>query len=141
MSNPSAGPPSQYEFGPEQNVLIGDLASKMTFVGLFGLAIGILMVLPAIFRFDPATVVMGIISILIALWTRSAGGSFREVVQTEGADVSHLMNALNSLRKLYTLTFWLCIVTVALLVIVLTVGLIGERPGAPEPPPAAVGPA
>ena len=50
----SASP--QYEFSQEQNALIGSLASKMRFVGLFFVAVGVLnlviaaLVLVAIFR-------------------------------------------------------------------------------------------
>lgn len=147
MSIPSEGPnptttpmspasTSQYEFSPAQNVLIGSLASKMRFVGLFGLAIGILVLLPGIFRFDPIAIAVGVFYLLVALWTRSAGGSFRDVVDTQGADVSHLMNALESLRKLYTLTFWLAIVAIALLVVLLTAEVIGEREAPPAMPAA-----
>src|SRR5262249_15607957 len=38
----------QYEFSQEQNALIGSLASKMRFVGLFFLAVGVLNVLIAL---------------------------------------------------------------------------------------------
>ncbi len=130
--NPNVGPSSQYEFAPAQNALIGSLADKMTFVGLFGLSLGLLALLAGIARFDPAALILGLVYILVGVWTRSAGGSFREVVRTHGADISHLMNALESLRKFYSLMYWLGIVAIAALVILLTAQLLGGPPTVPD---------
>jgi hypothetical protein len=37
------------------------------------------------------------------VWTRQAARSFRMIVDTQGHDISHLMNALAVLNRMYTL--------------------------------------
>ncbi|MBX9625120.1 MAG: hypothetical protein K2X82_15040 [Gemmataceae bacterium] len=50
--------------------------------------------------------------LLIGSWTRSAAAAFGEIVTTTGRDVSHLMAALSSLHKMYSLMYTLIIATV-----------------------------
>jgi hypothetical protein len=150
--------PPQYEFTQEQNVLIGSLASKMGFVGLFFFVVGLiniliaLLVVLAVFRdrvpqkwidqlpadskakFEEQKDKMptnnhlwgiainagmvGLFYVVMGGWTRSAGGSFRQIVTTQGSDISHLMKALSSLHSMYALVYTLLVVT-------LLVGLVG----------------
>jgi hypothetical protein len=149
---------SQYEFTQQQNSLIGSLASKMRFVGLFCVVVGLinlviaLLVVVAIFRDrvpqkwvdqlpaeSKAAVekqkdklpnnnylwgiavnvgVVGLFYLVMGVWTRSAGGSFQQIVDTQGSDISHLMSALSSLHSMYALVYTLLVVT-------LLMGLIG----------------
>jgi hypothetical protein len=67
------------------------------------------------------TLLAGVIFLLIGLWTRSSGSSFREIVATTGRDIAHLMSALSSLHKMYSLVYTLIIVT--LIVVVVAIGL------------------
>jgi hypothetical protein len=100
----------QYEFKPGENRIIGQLASKMHFVGIFLLAMGLLIIaigVAVVFHAGP--IVSGTLACLVGLWTQRASMSFRNVVQTEGRDISHLMDALDDLRKLYTLQYWLLV--------------------------------
>jgi hypothetical protein len=148
----------QYEFTQQQNGLIGSLASKMRFVGLFFVVVGLinlivaLLVVVAVFRDrvpqkwidqlpaeSKATIeqqkdklpnnnylwgiainagVIGLFYLVMGVWTRSAGDSFRQIVDTQGSDISHLMNALSSLHSMYALVYTLLVVT-------LLMGLIG----------------
>jgi hypothetical protein len=160
----------RYEFTAEQNTLIGGLAGKMKFVGLFAILAGIINLLMAILltaaiyedriprewkdktgeylrevrdrlpenirtqaeqysldRLPPNNQLWGIMLNLLGLavflilfgaWTRSAGESFRKIVDTRGADIHNLMEGLGSLHGMYSL-FHL------LLSIVLLVGLAG----------------
>ena len=39
----------QYEFSEEENILVGSLAKKMKFVGIFGIIFGVLEILQGIF--------------------------------------------------------------------------------------------
>jgi len=150
--------PPQYEFTPQQNALIGSLASKMRFVGLFFVVVGVinlliaLLVVLAVYRdrvpqswIDrlPAETkasfeqhkdklptnnhlwgialnagVVGLFYLIMGVWTRSAGHSFRQIVDTQGSDISHLMNALSSLHSMYALVYTLLLLT-------LLVGLLG----------------
>jgi hypothetical protein len=58
------------------------------------------------------TAVAGLIFLMIGVWTRSAAASFQEIVATTGRDISHLMNALGSLHKMYALIYMLIVITV-----------------------------
>jgi hypothetical protein len=140
-----------YEFKPQENELIGGLAGKMSFVGLFQVVIGVLYLLSAVlaltFIFQdklPADVLSkipddvkgrvpnpqflwgiviqlaaaGLIMLMVGVWTRSAAASFQNIVATTGRDVSHLMTALGSLYKMYTLIY-------TLIVVMLLTSLIG----------------
>jgi hypothetical protein len=62
--------------------------------------------------------------LLIGIWTLNAGKSFRLVVETKGHDIPHLMSALNSLRKLYTLMFWILIIGLAFMVIAIIAAIV-----------------
>jgi hypothetical protein len=85
-------------------------------------------------------VASGLIFLLIGVWTRSAGGEFQKIVTTTGRDISHLMNALGSLHKMYSLLYTLIIV--GILAFLLSIGVflyarfsgnpITTRAGAPN---------
>ncbi|WP_152052414.1 hypothetical protein [Tautonia marina] len=139
-----------YEFTPEQNTLIGNLAHKMGVVGLLAMIVGILNLISAlmllVFVFQdqiPAEVVQqipeeirgelpptnflwglaiqsatsGLIFTLLGVWTRAAAGSFREIVATTGRDVGHLMNALGSVYKMYSLLYALVVIALIFFVV------------------------
>jgi hypothetical protein len=158
----SLGSPARYEFTPEQNDLIGDLAKKMRLVGLISVVLGVLNLLSAIlllvFIFQdkiPANVVAsipedarkelpptnylwgfviqgaasGLILLLIGIWTRASAASFQLIVDTTGRDISHLMDALGSLRKMYTLLYTLIVIILILFVVGLVVQLFGRFAG------------
>ena len=120
-------PVGEYEFSEIQNGVIGDLASKMRFVGTMGVIIGIILMLGGLAPYvtgnaaggsaGAANVVMGGASAVIGAWTRTAGGAFRTIVQTGGHDIANLMHALSELRRVYTLQRILLIVVMLLLVL------------------------
>jgi hypothetical protein len=107
---PAAGSP-QYEFSPPENSIIGNLGSKMSFVGLFMLGIGLFCFISVIVRwiqFQYLEVVLLFLTLLlipVGIWTHRAGREFRSVAETEGKDISHLMGALENLLKLCTLVY------------------------------------
>lgn len=119
-----------YEFSAQENETIQVLASRMKFVGIFNIVIGVLygvaglvflLVQPlALLLYLPVVAML----VLVGLWTNSASSSFKMIVQTEGQDIMHLMNALTQMRKLYNLQFWLLVVGLALVVIFFFVGLV-----------------
>ena len=61
---------------------------------------------------------LGLFYVLMGVWTRTAGASFQKIVDTQGSDITHLMNALGSLHSMYSLIY-------TLLVVVLIFGVIG----------------
>jgi hypothetical protein len=100
----------QYEFKPGENKIIGQLAFKMHFVGLFLLAMGLMIIaigVAVVFHVGP--IISGTLACVVGLWTQRASMSFKNVVQTQGRDITHLMDALDDLRKLYTLQYWLLV--------------------------------
>jgi hypothetical protein len=117
-------PGPQYEFTVEQNRVIGDLAGKMRFVGLFLILGGVLECL-SVLRGDLGHLIAGVVFILFGVWTRGAAGSFRKIVDTEGRDITHLMRALGELRQMYTLQYWLLMIAIALILVVLLVAFFG----------------
>ncbi len=86
----------------------------MHFVGLFLLAVGILTVIIGVMRFHAGPIISGSLTCVVGLWTQRASVSFRKVVDTQGKDISHLMMALDDLRKLYSFQFWVLILSIVI---------------------------
>lgn len=128
---PGMKPPGpSYEFTLVQDDVIRSLSKKMNFVGLFYIVVSALVGLAGLgFMFLNAWIgllymIMLTPELLIGIWTLNAGKSFRLIVDTKGHDIPHLMNALNALRKLYTLTFWLLIVGLAFMVLAIVAAIV-----------------
>lgn len=102
-----------YEFPTEANAVFTTLGSRMRFVGVFTLGIGLVAVLVGLARRDgqdAAAILAGVLYAIIGFWTARAGGQFRSVAWTRGHDLAHLMAALIALRKLYSLQYWICLI-------------------------------
>ncbi len=102
---------SQYEFSYSETSIIGNLGSKMSFVGLFMLGIGLFFFVSVIIRWmksshlEVALLLLSLLFIVVGIWTHRAGREFRRVADTHGKDISHLMGALGNLLNLYTLLY------------------------------------
>ncbi len=120
----------QYEFSPEEGQFFGKLAEKMRFVGLLTSLIGALALLYAALLTiggrgsAPLLVVCvaGLLLILIGLWTQKAGGEFLLIEATAGKDISHLMQALANLHKLFALQYWVGWIGLILLIVAMVFG-------------------
>jgi hypothetical protein len=115
----------QYEFKPQENKVIGELAAKMHFVGLFLLASGLLVIAIGIIVHHYGPIMSGTFFCVVGLWTQRASVSLKHVVYTEGNDISHLIAALEDLRKLYSLQFWLLIIALVVAVVSLALVMFG----------------
>lgn len=107
----------QYEFTPAQDQLIADLARKMRFVGFFALLVGglgVAAMIVALVRQRIAYNLDAIIWLFLGFWTLGAARAFQDVSDTQGRDITHLMQALAELRSLYSLLYWLLIVALFL---------------------------
>lgn len=116
-----------YEFNPSQNQLVKDLADKMRFVAYFLIGLGILLTIAgvvALLQGGIANIIQGVIQIIIGFWTNKAANSFRSIVKTQGNDIGNLMSALEELRKLYTLQYWLLIIALVFIAIAFILALI-----------------
>ena len=83
----------------------------MNLVGVFSMILGALSCL-AIINGDPSGLINGGVMIFIGLWTTRAAKSFRAIVDTEGADLTHLMTGIEGLKKLYTFQKYILIMAV-----------------------------
>jgi hypothetical protein len=134
MGNNAAAPapPAHdgHEFDASQNLVIGDLAGSMSFVGTASIVLAIVMWLIGIatmFLGNPAglaQIVQGVLMVFIGVWTRSSARSFQLVVDTKGSDIANLMNALGELRRLYNLQKWMIIVALVLIVLAFAAGIV-----------------
>jgi len=114
----------------------------MKFVGIFYILASCVVGLAGLVAlfFSPLIGVLYLVllipQLLIGVWTINAAQSFKLVVSTRGRDIPHLMGALTSLRKLYTLMFWLLIATVVLVLLAIAAGILlwtmGVFPGTHE---------
>lgn len=69
-----------------------------------------------------ASALQGIILLISGVYVRRAAGSFREIVRTEGRDISHLLEALGALKGLFSL-----LATLLTLGLLIALGVIGMR--------------
>ncbi len=130
-----------YEFNTSQNELFQDLARKMNFVGILLLIGGILSLIMGIFVTVVWTfiqkediplssginsIIQGIFLFLIGSWTRKAALGFFRIVQTTNNDIENLMGAIGELRKLYTLQYFLVIITIVFIAFIFIFGIIAN---------------
>lgn len=122
-----------YEFNEEENHVFSSLARRMRFVGLIVTAIGgFSMVAGLSTQISVSQLIAAVVYLLIGIFTVSAATSFRKVVQTQGSDISHLMEALRSLRKVYAILYWGCLIGLASLMAALVFSYrSGGMPGSP----------
>jgi hypothetical protein len=104
----------EFEFTAAQNETIQVLSHRMRWVGSFQIISGIGVIVAGIVAFARgyegyALLLTGILLLVIGFYTISASKSFSDIVQTVGADITHLMEAVRTLRSLYNIQFWLVI--------------------------------
>ena len=120
---------AQYEFNAHQNSIIRALALKMKYVGFIYVFAGGLMALVSVVAlflkpwFGLFYLCVFAPQVLIGVWNIKAANSFGFVVTTAGNDIQHLMNALRSLRKLYTLMFWVVVLALTLVLVGIAAGI------------------
>lgn len=109
----------------------------MGFVGILLIAAGVVSLISGILTaFSPqglgvgiSSIIQGIFTLIVGLWTRNASLAFKQIVTTAGSDIENLMIALGELRKLYTLQYWLVMIVLIFLVLALVLGLIAGLTG------------
>lgn len=113
-----------YEFTPEQDAVIRELARKMQGVGVFMIVLAALALAGFVtgLATEPARPGLAWIAVaaflgLIGWWTVRAARELLQVADTEGADIPHLMRAFGELKKFYSLHFWLIVVYLVLIVL------------------------
>lgn len=120
--------PKGYEFSTSENQLLRDLAHKLSGVGCFATAIGLLYGVVGLFLIlatwmfsrssDPfasgflsfvvffLAVLFGVATLVFlfsGVWMRRSSGGFMNAADTPGHDIAHVMAACGQLTKLYRL--------------------------------------
>ncbi|MDG3005250.1 hypothetical protein [Paludisphaera mucosa] len=108
---PAAPARPEYEFNEAEDRIILDLGSKMSFVGLFMVGIGLCFAVSAVQRwsrfqeFEVGLLFLTMLFMVFGVWTHRAGRDFGRVAESRGRDVAHLMSALSSLLNCYRLIY------------------------------------
>jgi hypothetical protein len=102
----------EFEFTAAQNETMQVLSHRMRWVGGFQIISGIGVIVAGIVVFARghegyALLLTGILLLVIGFYTINASKSFSDIVQTVGADITHLMEAVHTLKSLYNIQFWL----------------------------------
>lgn len=117
-----------YEFTPEQNTLFSNLAAKLRIVGIAFMVLGVLQSFLAFVNNGTFGVITGVLGgvlfAVIGVLMVNAASSFKLIVDTEGQDISNLMQALRSLLSMYTIQFWALVVSVLLVLLVVIQAII-----------------
>lgn len=142
MAETDQGPPdapaaASYEFTPSQDETIRSLASAMQWVAIPLIIVGIFYAIAAVWQlvstFGNWRALFPVLFIALAaaiyltlgIWTRQAAQSFTSVVSTSGRDIAHLMDALDTLRKKYSLLALFVKIYIAILILALILGIVG----------------
>ncbi len=126
--------PQNYEFNESENSVFAEVATRMKAVGFCIIFFGFLNIIFFAFTLVQSKdfrlgspgiggISQGLFFVLIGVWTRDAGSSFRQIVDSRGNDIRNLMDAMGSLKKLYTLQFWLLVIALVLVAIALLASL------------------
>jgi hypothetical protein len=114
----------EYEFDINENEVIDGLSRSMNFVGIIMLIFGGLIVLAGVVNLPRGVALLqigqGVVMMLIGGWLFGAARSLKDVVRTEGNDITHLMSALRKLRSVYftqAVLYILACVFVALVIV------------------------
>jgi hypothetical protein len=118
----------EYEFTEAQNKQLRQLAGSMRFVGIvMSLLGGTALVMGAISIVfgkiaGAAELVNGAFYLLVGLLTLTAAGAFKKIVDTAGHDISLLMEAIGSLKKLFEIQRIAIFIVLVLLIIAFAAG-------------------
>jgi hypothetical protein len=130
--------PSQHEFDPQQTEVIGKLGAAMRFIGGVTMGLGILEAVGAALAIvetiqgtnswgEVIVVIMAAVFLMtMGGLTLGAGRAFKNVATTTGRDISHLMQALDNLRQMFSILSVLVLLWMVLAAIALVAALIGR---------------
>ena len=123
-------PAAQYEFSNDENGTIGTAGARARVWGVMSIAFGViqmltgLLLLPKGGMMPIAHFVGGPISLAVGFTILGVAAAFRQVVDTKGNDVQHMMAALKKLTTAYTIQI---VVTVVAFTIGFVAGALGYR--------------
>src|SRR5262245_12830474 len=107
-----AAPPSaqpQYEFGTAENIVISDCAGRSKVWGYLCILAGVVQLVASVLNvigMIPGngaifSVPAGVFNVILGVYFIRAGSSMKTVVDTQGHDITHLMEALRNLSRAF----------------------------------------
>jgi hypothetical protein len=107
-----------YEFSPEQSEILKRLARMMKYAGILFIFLGVTIGTLCGFTIvnhplrGYSYLFLTIIAVSFGVWTNSISYSFKLIAETKGQDIDLLIEALKTMKLVYTLQFiWLLIMT------------------------------
>jgi hypothetical protein len=70
-------------------------------------------------------VLTAVLLFVVGLYTYNASRGFSEIVTTVGADITHLMEAVWSLKSLYNIQFWLIMTYLFIIALIVLIIIFG----------------
>lgn len=116
-----------HEFGPYENEVIGKTGKWIGYWSWIAVLSGVAMIITGFLTSESIVggLVMGAIYIFIGLYFRGAAKSMKDVVETAGNDVQHLMTALDKLSSAFKVMVLLVFIGVVLALIAGVVAAMG----------------
>jgi hypothetical protein len=102
---------SEYEFSSSQNVIIQGAAKNVKFVGTATVILGVMSGL-GILSGDVGALITGLFYVVVGVMTRNVGQSLQAIVDLEGNDISHMMEAMSSLSSVYAVFKWMLLIAI-----------------------------
>ena len=135
MANNDIQVPTEHEFDPSENEVFSGLSGAMRFVAAVTIILGILFVIVGVFSLSSLidaiiNLGQGVCMILIGAWLYGAGTHFKDIVISEGNDITNLMMAIKKLKNVYTFQAWLFAIAIALVVLGIIFAVIAAAPHA-----------
>ncbi|HEY1813859.1 MAG TPA: hypothetical protein VGG74_16015 [Kofleriaceae bacterium] len=125
-SQGDVAPAREYEFDILENEVIAGLARPMRFVGIISIVFGVLTLIPTFLALGSFAGMLELFEAIALMaiggWLTGAASSFRDIVNTDGTDISNLMIALRKLRSAFTVQAW--IMAIACFFIVIDIVLV-----------------
>jgi hypothetical protein len=92
----------RYEFDKAQNAVISGLAMRLSVIGVVCFLVGILVVLMMFVRHgDLIALLFGGLSLVFGALSIYAAQAFRRITTTQTHDIDHLVEALETLARVY----------------------------------------
>lgn len=128
MPQVSYGGYGNYEFNDMENAVIAKAAGRARMWGIISIVIGALYTLSGFFFFLSPTLLTnfasGIKDIIVGIVFLGVAGSLTSVVQTQGNDVQHMMQALDKLSTSLMVQIIVTIVGVILGALLMVLGML-----------------
>ncbi len=110
-ANHSAESKTDHEFIQPRSEVILVLSSRMKWAGIFFVGFGVMSGIISLSG-GIAVAMLAAVVLLTGIWTINVSRSLLLLSKTADIDITNLMNALLSLKRLYKLQFWLSLIWV-----------------------------